>query len=80
MNAKICLAALFAVVATTANAQGPQLCQNSCRGDRPGQNTFVSSCCRHHEVNFRTNFNECCINSCMINSPCSWEDSGAGST
>ncbi|KAG1712342.1 hypothetical protein DVH05_000090 [Phytophthora capsici] len=80
MNAKICLAALFAVVAATANAQQPKFCQPGCGGQPSGQNSYISSCCHEYEVNVGADFDACCASSCANGSPCKWENLGSGSS
>ncbi|KAG1712343.1 hypothetical protein DVH05_000091 [Phytophthora capsici] len=77
MNAKVCFAALFAVVATAVNAQDPKLCQPSCGAEHSGQNAEISSCCQQYEVSTGANFDACCASSCSIGSPCKWENVGS---
>ncbi|KAG1697458.1 hypothetical protein DVH05_016330 [Phytophthora capsici] len=79
MYAKVCLAALFAAVATTANAQEPKLCEPSCDNMNVDQNAYVSSCCQQYEAHIGTNFDACCASSCDMNSPCKWENLGSAS-
>ncbi|KAK1942094.1 hypothetical protein P3T76_006416 [Phytophthora citrophthora] len=79
MNAKVCLVTLFAIVATTVNAQGSKLCQPGCGGQNSGQNAYISSCCQQYEASAGANFDACCASSCEISSPCKWENVGSSS-
>ncbi|KAK1929705.1 hypothetical protein P3T76_014740 [Phytophthora citrophthora] len=80
MYAKICLAALAAVVATIASAQPLRVCQPACGAQYSDQNIYISTCCQQYEASVGANFDACCASSCANGNPCKWEDLGSASS